>query len=496
MKTESDAHALPPMSALSNIRTIVGNTVSILASDVITRAANFVLYALIARYLGTYEFGQLALGLTLFQSFQLLAVAGLETLITREVAKDRLKTGQYLVNSSAVVITASLLSVIVLVLFTRIMAYAPSTTSIILLLSLGLFPYSLSIICDAIFRAREKMQYIAYSNLLVNVMKITLAFLLLIQGYGLYYLAILLFFLHVVALGSKWWLLLRHIVTRPRLIVDFHFCITLAKSTVTFLGINGLNAVMTSLTVILLSKYVGEVGVGLFSAAMQLIIPVELVLQSVAISVYPMMCRSFEHTFQRLRQITERLLESLIVSVFPAVVGLFFLADEILVFLYGNSDFTEASVVLRIIVWTMILRVFAKVFGIVLVAGLREKVTLRILMIDLLAALIFGPVLISQFGLIGAAVSSVIVRIVDYIQHYVPVRRLFKSGIAFGRIFWKPIIPSFCMVIFLVSVPGTHLLLSIVLAGAIYLTVLSMLVIRSVGGIHQFRTKYLALWST
>ena len=209
MKTTSDTHHLPPIGASINIRTIVGNTVSILASDVTNRIATFILYALIARYLGTYEFGQIALGLTLFRSFQLLAVAGLQALITREVAKYPAKTGQYLVNSSAVVISTSLLSVIALMLFTYSMDYAPSTTSIIRLLSLGLFPYSLSVICDAVFRAREKMQYIAYSNLLVNVIKIALAFLLLIRGYGLYQLVILLIFSHVAALGSKWWLLLR-----------------------------------------------------------------------------------------------------------------------------------------------------------------------------------------------------------------------------------------------------------------------------------------------
>ncbi len=497
MKTTSDTHPLPPRGASSNIRTIVGNTVSVLASDVTNRIATFILYALIARYLGTYEFGQMALGLTLFRSFQLLAVAGLQALITREVAKEPLKTGQYLVNSSAVVITTSLLSVIALMLFTRIMAYVPSTTSVILLLSLGLFPYSLSVICDAIFRAREKMQYVAYSNLMVNVIKVAVAFLLLIQGYGLYHLIILLIFLHVVALGSKWWLLLKYItVTKPQLRVDFYFCTVLAKSSVTFLGINGLNAVMTSLTAVLLSKYVGEVGVGLYSAARQLIIPIEVVLQSIVTSVYPRMCRAFEPTFQRLKRNTEHLLETLIAIVLPAVLGLFLLSDEILVFLYGSSDFTEASAVLRIIVWTMIFRVFAKVLGLVLVAGLREKVTLRILLIDLLAVLIFDLILISQFGLIGAAASAVIVRVVDFLQHYVPVRRLFKSGIAFGRIFWKPVIPSLGMIIYLASVPRVHLLLSIAIAGIIYLAILSVLVIRSVGGFYQFKARYLYLRST
>jgi len=494
MDEASGTQSTSPAPALTSVRTIAGNAVSLLASDTASRAATFVLFALVARHLSTYEFGQVALGLSLVRSFQLLAVAGLQTLITREVAKDPAKTGHFLANGSAVVIITSLLSVAALFLFTRVMAYAPSTTSSILLLSLGLLPYSLSVICDAVFRAREKMQYIAYSNLLANAMRIALAFLLLVRGYGLYPLTVVLVLAHVVALGSKWWLLLRY-VARPRLVVDVRSCTALARSTATFLGINGLNAVMNSLGVVLISKYVGEVGVGLYAAARQLTVPIELVSQSVVTSVYPTMVRSFEPTYERLRQITERLLQSLTAVVLPAVIGLYFLAEEALAFVYGSSDFSGAAVVLRILVWTMILRVSSKVFGLVLVASLRERVTLRILAIDLVAALIFGLVLISRFGIVGAAVSTLMVRSVDFIQRYVRVRRPFQSRIAFGRMVWQPIVASLCMVACLAMLSGRHLLLSITSAGVAYLSVLALLMIRSAGGLDHFRARYSHLWS-
>ena len=96
--------------AISSVRKIAGNLVSLLTSQVATRATTFVLYALVARYLGAFEFGQLSLAITLFFIAQVLAEAGLRTLITREVTKDRTKTDLYLVNGSAVVVVFSLLS--------------------------------------------------------------------------------------------------------------------------------------------------------------------------------------------------------------------------------------------------------------------------------------------------------------------------------------------------------------------------------------------------
>ncbi len=126
---------------ICSIRRIAGNAASILTSNVMNRATTFVLYALVARYIGAADFGRLSVALTLFYTFQVLAVAGLRTLITREVAKDRTKTDRYLVNGSMAVVISSLLSIIILLLFVRLMRYAAGTTSVILLLSLALLPF-------------------------------------------------------------------------------------------------------------------------------------------------------------------------------------------------------------------------------------------------------------------------------------------------------------------------------------------------------------------
>ena len=85
-----------------SVRKVIGNTASLLTSEVVNRATTFVLYALIARYLGAFEFGQFSLALTLFFVSQVLAGAGLNTLVTREVARDKAQTGSYLVNEHQV----------------------------------------------------------------------------------------------------------------------------------------------------------------------------------------------------------------------------------------------------------------------------------------------------------------------------------------------------------------------------------------------------------
>ena len=285
---------------IRTLRNVGSNAVSIFTSDVLNKATTLVIYILVGRYLGAFEFGQMSLALMLLYTFQVFAVAGLRTLITREVAIDRMKTDQYLVNASTIVALSSLLSMSMLLLFVRLMNYAADTASIILLLSLGLLPYSLSAIYEAVFKGWERMHYIAYANVPANIAKVILGFVMLSHGYGLYHVVIVLVATRVIIAGVEWWLIIKHI-TRPHIRIDLRFSLAMTRTAGTFLGIDGIIALWASLNILLLSKLAGVTAVGLYSAAAQLMVPVMLVYQSIVVSIFPMMCRKFDSSFQNLK---------------------------------------------------------------------------------------------------------------------------------------------------------------------------------------------------
>lgn len=480
--------------ASSPLRRLTNNTLSILASDIINRAATFVLYALVSRHLGAHEFGQMSLGLTFFQTFQLLAVAGMQTLVTREIAKDRLKTSKYLINGTISIVLFSVLSMLVLLSVTWAMDYAVDTTGVILLFSVSLFPYAIAVLCDAVFQGWERMHYITYANVVVNIFKIGLAYYILINGGGLIELAFVLFGSHLAILCVKWYLLQRNII-KPEIKFDLRFCWDMSKATLPFLGIDGLIALMNAYLTITLSKMTSEIDVGLFSAATQVLVPVGLVFQSVAISAFPAMSRRHKTESGGLKKITESLLELLLLLVVPTTVGLVFLSRPVLLLLYDNESFAQATLALQIVVWAMMLRVFTQVLGRVLVASMQEKVTLRILVVDSIVTVILGIFLINRLGMVGAAWTTLIVRCVDFIQHYVPVRRSFGGSLALGSILWKPAIASAFMAWYLLIANYQPLYLQVMVGATIYLAVLFALVAMTIGGPAQVRAHYLQLAS-
>src|SRR5947208_8470875 len=109
---------------VSGLPRIASNAASMLSSDVTNRVTTFALYALVARYLGPYTFGQMSLALTLLYTFQVIAAAGLKTLVTREVARDRALTGRYLLNGSLVATATSGLAIGALFIFVYLMRYS------------------------------------------------------------------------------------------------------------------------------------------------------------------------------------------------------------------------------------------------------------------------------------------------------------------------------------------------------------------------------------
>lgn len=474
-------------------RDIGSNALSILTSDATNRATSFVLYALVARQLGAFEFGQLSLALSLFYVFQVTAVAGLKILIVRQVANDRAQTAVYFKNGCMIVAFSSFASLAMLFAFVCLMHYEPATNSVILLLSVGLFPFAISAVCEGIFQALEQMRYIACVNVPVNIAKMAGAYLLLWRNHALYTVILLLLASFFAIAGIEVWILLCRFPLK-RSSLSASFSLATIRSAFTFLAIDKVVALESSLNVILLSKLATETEVGLFSAATQVMVPLALVYQSIAQSILPVMCRKVEPGFQALKRIAEHTMELLLALALPTIAGIFFLGQWLLSVLYKNPAFVHAVPVLRLTAWILIPQIFTNVLGQVLLATHRERVTLKIAFVDVLVTFAAGWPLISWLGLRGAAITLLLSRTVACVQHYIPVSRLL-CGIPLARIVWKPVVAASFMAAYLALAARHGSFLAGVSATLVYAAALLVLTIATCGGIRQFKARFAYAWS-
>ncbi len=407
----------------STLWRIVGNAASLLTTDLLNKATTFVIYALTARYLGAEAFGQFSLGLLLVYVFQVFASVGLPNLLTREIAQRTSRAPRLLSGGLVVAILASLLAMLAMIGTAVLMQYDQGTTLVIVVLSLGLLPYAGSQVFEASFRGTQRMHYIAISNVVANSVKVVGAVWMLQHGYGTLWLAGLLVWVRVLILLTDAFLYFGW--SQQRLAAcNRRFVVALVRRSSTFLGIDAAIAGWSAVDALILSKFMGELEVGLYCAATQLLQPASLVYMSIVGSIFPAMCRRNLQGQQQLYKLTRWMVAFLLMLGLPAVVLIVAFADVILIATYKQPEFLRSVPVMCIASFALIAQCFTTILGHSLWAADRESDTLRIVVTNLIANVIISSITISTWGLVGAAAGTLLVSFLNVLQHYLAFYRV------------------------------------------------------------------------
>lgn len=477
-------------SQTHKIRHVITNTLSLVTNDMVNRAITFVVYALIGRYLGAYEFGQMSLTLTIFYLLQSLAPVGLKILLVRDVARNKERSGEYLVNGSLVAMISSLAALFLMGIFLAAMRYSNDTVLVILIISCGLVPYSVSAVCEALLQSHEQIRYITAANVPVSIFRGIAAFYLLANGFSLVWIGVLFIFTFTATLIFEWILVAKY-VARPKWKIDPILFWQISRSSITFLSLQTVIAVTGSIITLFLSKSAGEVDVGLFNAANQLMAPVLLVSQSTVMSLFPRMCQKFEGGPGGLNRISEKLLEILLTLTLPLTIGLFFFAKPALLLLYNKEVFSQSAIILQIMVWILIFRAITSVLGRVLMASQRERVLLNIMIFEAVLTLALSFWLITKWKLAGAAYVAIIIGLIDLILHVIFCWKV-VGRIRYDNSFWKAAIASISMSVWLILSLRSeiNIWINIVAASAIFIFSWLFLAVVENGGWIQLLKRY------
>jgi O-antigen/teichoic acid export membrane protein len=310
---------------------LAANAASVLASDVANRATTFAVYLLVARFLGAHGLGQLSLALTFFYLGQVLAIAGLRTLLIRELSRTPERAPEYATAAALVAGGAALGSLLVVTAAVLVLGYSAGTTAVILLVAAGVPGYALSAVAEGMLLARERMTLVAAVTVPMNAVKLGGAAVLLATGGGDMRLLALLLTACQWGTAVVEWLLAARYVAVPQLRPDLAVARRLARSSTPFLGIDCLSAVAASANIVILSKLLDERAVGLYSMAAQLLVPLDLLTRNVLLAAFPMMCARREASDgQGLERATRALFGLMLAFGVTAGAGFFLLAPQIL----------------------------------------------------------------------------------------------------------------------------------------------------------------------
>lgn len=454
---------------MNPFRRFFGNSFAMIAAKLVNQAAGMVLYMVMARKFSLTDFGQYALVMSVYFGFLNLAFLGFDNYLTREVARRREDVNHIFVSSVLLRSGLALLVIMLCLAFVRVMQYSPGAILGTTIISVLLISDTIAMIMDSIFLAFEKMVRISLLYVAVNFARTIVCLVLLLLGYGVLPL-IVAFVLFQMAYTTVEFVLFRRMIIRPWFVFDGAFCKQMLVASLPFALIAIISTVFLRTDVILISKLIGEGGVGLYSAAYKIMQIGWIVIATLVLSLYPGMCRAYAVSLDRFRSGVEKVIEVMVILLLPILVTVSLLGRGVLSLIY-SSKYEGASGVFVVLLWFLLPFAIDQVLVRVLFALGRPRLNLVGLGVGAVANIIGGLLLIPRLGLVGAGVSLLCSMALIMSMDYFFVARSIEVSMV--RIGLRPVVAAALMGLML----GLLRDLPLAIAAAASLTVYSISVL-------------------
>ncbi|MCC7206269.1 MAG: oligosaccharide flippase family protein, partial [Anaerolineae bacterium] len=173
----------------SGVQRFARNSLAPIALNLFNRGIDLAFAFIMLRLLGPANAGIYYYAVVIFGWFDILTNFGLNTLLTREVARDRASAGRFLLNSSLLRLGLAALGAPLLAAFLLLRGALPPpldgvSVAAIILLYIGLIPGSISTGLSALFYAFEKAETPAAISTVTAILKAAFGLGALAAGWG------------------------------------------------------------------------------------------------------------------------------------------------------------------------------------------------------------------------------------------------------------------------------------------------------------------------
>lgn len=457
---------------MSVVRRIIKNSSALFIAQLVSSAVSLIFGVIIARVLGDTVFGKFAFGLAFTEIFSIFASLGYNTLLIREVSRDKEQVNKYLNNIFSFRALFSLILFILIVITINVMNYPDETKIAVYMLGLFQMLEALANVFKVTFRAFEKMEYEAAIIVSVNLISLPLMLVVIYLGYGLIAISLVYVSIGLMDLLFSFVLCGRKITSVKR-DLDFEFLRKTIPSAVSLSMLAIFALIYVKIDTVMLSFMKGDAVVGWYNAAYYLVQGLKPIQQMIMSALFPIMAFSFIAQKEALKRIFEKSFKYLFILGLPIAVGITLLADKIILLFYGPS-FDNSIVPLKILSWDVLLVFLYGCISFLLVSINRQHQMAFLAGCTALLNIILNLFLIPTYSYIGSAFATIIAESFLLLSYIYLSARYFHV-LPLHRIIVKPIIASALMGLFLYFFHPYNLGVLIVLGALIYFVVLFLI---------------------
>lgn len=389
---------------------------------ILQKVLSFTYFSFVAAALGPANLGRYTFALSFAAFFSLAVDFGFVPMAIRSFSQAKENHEDYFRVMLTVRLGLAAIGVGLLFLSAAFLGYEKDLLSLLAVTSLIMVMDAFTAFFYTVFRARQNLFYESLG---------TIIFQIIILGAGLFTLTRthdLRILLLVIALGSFWHLIYSVclIIFRARFSFKPKFSLSLAKGALLaawpfFLAAGFIKAYNT-IDTILLKNIAGDLAVGLYVIPAKVVFSFPFLALGITAAVYPAMSNYAVTSRERLQNIFSRTLQLLLAISLPIAVGIFLLAEPIMLRIW--PEFREAIPALRILIWAVVFLFIEYPFGSLLNATGNERRNTWNRGIQLASFIILNIILIPRLGFMGAVYTALITSILIMILGAAKARQL------------------------------------------------------------------------
>lgn len=395
---------------------IAKNTSYLTFALLVQKVLALVFYIVVANAVTTEANGRYLTALSVTGIFGFFIDLGFNQVLIREIAKRRELSNRYLNTVLTFKLFTSVVTYLLMVVFTLIMRYPELTRTLILVMGIEMILDSISLSLYATFRGHQQLQYEAIGTVLNKMLVFGLGVLGIRLGYDVFGVVL------AIVLGSVFTLAYASVLLRRRIgwrmLVTFDPAVFrgLLRIAIPF-TIAGIFITIYSYQdqVLISSPVVAGPRAASFAAwygtAYKLATALQFIPLAVAAAIFPAMSAYYVHNKERLVRTFERAMYYLMVLVMPIAFCLFVLAEKIILSLYSTA-YSASTLPLQILLLSMPFVFLNFPVGYLLNATDRQARNTLHLGIATVLNLVLNLILIPQFTFNGAAVAWAVSNVV------------------------------------------------------------------------------------
>lgn len=461
---------------METARRIYKNTLYLGTAETVSRVLQFVVMLYAARLLSKEHFGKFSFALSLSFIAIVLADMGINTLLIREISRNKENKSlvdKYFSNAAIIKLVLCVITYAIIELTLYLLQYPPETKQIVRVVWAFTILSTFTDLFYSIFRSFEKMHYDASIKILRMILLTAASLYVLFKGYGVLAFSFTFFFVEVavilVAASFVFKTFVEFNAVKKLRLFDFSFSKYLFKMALPF----GLALVFGSIYFyigsVMLSKIKGDDEVAVYSVAYNIALAVLFIPNVYTNAIYPVLSRYYKESKEGLRTLYERSFKYLYVIGLPISVGLYLLAGRIISLLYGKA-YSGSAIALQIISWYLFIKFINFLLGTVLSSIDRQNKRMLGQGLTAVFNVALNLLLIPKIGYVGAAWSTFVTEIFLFVLYYWYVSKSLHAYNFLG-ILLKPSIAAAAMFLF-IKFTNFGLLATILLSAIIYFAVI------------------------